>query len=190
MNLLHTNVFFCELIQYFSVIFFNTCRFYSIFLCDLILIKYISLIEFNISLWSYYPMILFNTSQWSYSIFLHNLIQYFSLIVFNIFQWSYSMFHCDHIQCFSMMIFFKVSLILLKVFYNIYWRYFYFYIQEFSTMFISSPVLFRNFSSSHGRLSWPKMVVITEVGTPTSAVSNKLLICKSFIVFPRENHKK
>lgn len=36
-NLFHTNVFFCELIQYFSVIFLiHNCRFYSIFLCDLI----------------------------------------------------------------------------------------------------------------------------------------------------------
>lgn len=146
-----------------------------------------------------YSIFLFDLiTLWSYSILLNDLNQYFSTISFNISLWLYSIFFNDLIQCFtviifnvfSMMIFFKVSLILLKVFYNIYWRYFYFYIQEFSTMFISSPVLFGNFSSSHGRLSWPKMVVITEVGTPTSVVPNKLLFCESFIVFPRENHKK
>lgn len=54
-----------------------------------------------------------------------------------------------------------------KVFYTIYWRYFYYFIQGFSMMLISTPVLFGNFFTSHGRLFRPKMVVTIEVGTPT-----------------------
>lgn len=181
-----------EIIQYFSIILFKISLWtFFLILFNISLRTYLifSVILFNIALLTYSIFLCDLITLWSYSILLNDLIQYFSLIVFNISQWSYSMFLCDHIQGFSMT-FLKLSLILSKVFYNIYWSYFYFYIQEFCTMFISSPVLFENFSSFHGRLSWPKMVVITEVGTPTSAVSNKLLICESFIVFPRENHKK
>lgn len=72
-----------------------------------------------------------------------------------------------------------------KVFYTIYWRYFYYFIQGFSMMLISTPVLFGNFFTSHGRLFRPKMVVTIEVGTPTMPCLTSYFVIS--LLYPLKN---